>query len=65
MQRMSRRQIRLRRETVAISSDAAAGIAGFLIAAYVALAAGIVLPAARTFPPKVRPKPVPVASRPP
>jgi hypothetical protein len=28
MQRMSHRQIRLRRETVAISSDAAAGIAG-------------------------------------
>jgi hypothetical protein len=27
-----------------------------LIAAYVALAAGIVLPAAKTFPPKMRPK---------
>ena len=66
MQRMSRRQIRLLRETVAFSSDAAAGIAG--------------LPEHRLRRPRRRhrparredvpaegatPKPVPTASRPP
>ena len=56
MQRISRRQIRLLRETVAFSSDAAAGIAGLLSAAYVALGADIVLPAAKTFPLEVRPQ---------
>ena len=34
------------------------GSQAFQIAAYVALAAGIVLPAAKMFPPKVRPKPM-------
>ena len=53
MQRMSRRQMRLLRETVAFSATRRPGSQAFLIAAYVALAAGIVLPAAKTFPPKV------------